>query len=82
MTKPVSAGAEIDLVRTLPGQRLWAVEIKRSLTPKLERGFHHARQDLKVDRAFVVYPGAETYPVAEGVSAIPLRSLARELADA
>ncbi|MER8472731.1 DUF4143 domain-containing protein [Mesorhizobium sp. M1328] len=33
-----AAGAEIDLLLTLPGQRLWAIEIKRSLTPKLEKG--------------------------------------------
>lgn len=75
-----SAGAEIDLILTLPGQRHWAVEIKRSLAPKLERGFHHAREDLEIQRAFVVYPGTETYPVAEGVTATPLRVLAQELA--
>src|SRR5690606_11074807 len=34
-----SAGAEIDLVLTLPGREPWAIEIKRSLAPKLERGF-------------------------------------------
>src|ERR1700674_4713361 len=29
-----SAGAEIDLLLELPGDRLWAIEIKRSLSPK------------------------------------------------
>lgn len=32
-----SAGAEIDLVLAIPGGRLWAVEVKRSLTPKPRR---------------------------------------------
>ncbi|WP_079640303.1 ATP-binding protein [Sphingopyxis flava] len=70
------AGAEIDLLLELPGNRgRWAIEIKRSLSPKLERGFHHAREDLKPDRSFVVYPGADHYPVAEGVSVIGVRKL-------
>ena len=34
-----SAGAEIDLVIILPGGPKWAIEIKRSLSPKVERGF-------------------------------------------
>ncbi len=29
-----AAGAEVDLVLTLPGQHLWAVEIKRSLNQR------------------------------------------------
>jgi predicted AAA+ superfamily ATPase len=39
-------GAEIDLVLTWPGGEEWAVEIKRSLAPTLERGFHSALADL------------------------------------
>ena len=38
-----AAGAEIDLVLELPGGDPWAVEVKRGLTPKLDRGFQHAR---------------------------------------
>lgn len=71
------AGAEIDLFLELPGNRgRWAIEIKRSLSPKIERGFHHAREDLKPDRSFVVYPGTDHYPVSEGVSVIGVRELA------
>ena len=33
-----SGGAEIDLVLSFPDGRLWAVEIKRSLSPRPERG--------------------------------------------
>lgn len=74
------AGAEIDLLLDLPGNRgRWAIEIKRSLSPKLERGFHHAREDLELDRSFVVYPGADHYPVAEGISVIGVRELAEML---
>jgi predicted AAA+ superfamily ATPase len=37
-----SAGAEIDLILELPGGETWAIEVKRSLSPKVERGFHVA----------------------------------------
>ncbi len=74
------AGAEIDLFLELPGNRgRWAIEIKRSLSPKLERGFHHAREDLEPDRSFVVYPGADQYPIAEGVRVMGVRALAELL---
>jgi uncharacterized protein len=51
-----SNGNEIDLVLTLPGGQLWAVEIKRSSAPRVERGFHAACADLKPNKRFVVYP--------------------------
>ena len=72
-------GAEIDLLLAWPDGKLWAVEIKRSLTPKLERGFHSAHADLNPDRSFIVYPGAERYPLSENVEVIPLADLASEL---
>ena len=75
-----SAGAEIDLLLEMPGTELWAIEIKRGLSPNLEKGFHHARADLKPTRSFIVYSGKERYPKADGVEAIGLRELAEELA--
>lgn len=74
-----SSGAEIDLLIVRPGGALWAIEIKRSLSPKLERGFHSACADLKPARKFVVYPGSETYRMAEDIEAISLASLANML---
>jgi len=56
-----------------------AVEIKRSLSPRPERGFHSACADLKPERRFLVYPGDEAYPLADGIEAIPLPNLARLL---
>ena len=74
-----SAGAEVDLLLELPGHGLWAIEIKRSLAPKLSRGLHHARQDLVPDRTFIVYPGTERYQIREGVEVISLEGLCRML---
>ncbi len=70
-----SAGAEIDLILTLPGDRLWAVEVKRSLAPKPDKGFYYACTDLKPERKFVVYPGEERYPLKENIEAISLAGL-------
>ncbi len=41
-----SAGAEIDRLLHLPGGEPWAIEIKRSVSPRPEKRFHHACADL------------------------------------
>lgn len=75
-----SAGAEIDLVLEMPGKRgLWAIEIKRGLSPRPGRGFTSARADLKPRRSFVVYSGEERYPIAQDVEAISLKEMAELL---
>jgi len=76
-----SGGAEIDLLLAWPGGQLWAIEIKRSLTPKAERGFHSACADLKPAKSWVVYPGIERYRLAEDIEAVPLALLAQALRD-
>jgi uncharacterized protein len=65
-----SNGTEIDLVLTLPGGRIWAVEVKRSSAPKIERGFHSACADLQPQRRFIVYPGTERFPLDQNTDAI------------
>ena len=75
-----AAGAEIDLVLQMPGGDLWAVEIKHGLAPRLDKGFHHARQDLNPTRSFVVYSGIQRYPKGEAVEVIGLGELASLLA--
>ena len=72
-------GAEIDLLLSWPDGQLWAIEIKRSLTPKVERGFHAACADLIPTRKFVVYPGTERYRLAADIEVISLVELAQEL---
>ncbi len=74
-----SGGAEIDLLLTWPNGTMWAIEIKRSLSPKVERGFHAACADLSPTRKLVVYPGAETFPLGSDVQAVPLGALCAEL---
>ena len=73
------AGAERDLVLALPGGRVWTIEVKRGVAPKLERGFHHAIADLTPDKSFVVYNGLERFPLSDHTEAIGLADLARAL---
>ena len=75
-----SGGAEIDLLLVWPGGDLWAIEIKRSSAPKVERGFHSACDDLKPSQKWVVYPGKETYPLAADIQVISLHGLCERLA--
>lgn len=74
-----AAGAEIDLVLALPGGKLWAVEIKRSSAPKVERGFHLACADLNPAKRFVVYPGNERFPLDADTEVIGVSALGREI---
>ena len=71
-----AVGAEIDLLLILPDSEMWAVEVKRSLTPRPARGFHVACEDLQPQRRYVVYPGTETFPLAGGIEAIGVRDVA------
>lgn len=76
-----AAGAEIDLLLTPPRHAPWAVEIKRSLAPKLERGFYQACQDIQPERRLVVYGGRETFALAQDVKVVSLLELCRQLSE-
>ncbi len=73
-----SHGAEVDLVLDWPGGERWAVEIKRSLAPTVERGFHSALADLEPERALVVYPGEERYRIRSSIEAIGVAEMCQQ----
>ncbi len=72
-------GAELDLVLEFAGGEKWAIEIKRSSSPKLSKGFHVACEDIQPDKKFVIYSGTDTFPMAEDVTAISLYGLMNEI---
>ena len=75
-----ATGVEIDLVLEFGGkQGTWAIEIKRGMTAKLERGNHVALNDIQPKKAFVVYPGKDRYMKDHGIEAISLYEMAEEL---
>ncbi len=80
-TKPgfyrTSAGAEIDLVLTMPGKEgIWAVEIKRSPAVGVSKSFRNACADLKPSRSFIVHAGEGKHPLSKTVEAIGVRDMA------
>lgn len=70
-----SAGAEIDLVLTWRDGREWAIEVKRTLAPKLDRRLRSAIADVAPERSFVVYSGTERFSLASGVEAIAVAGM-------
>lgn len=72
-------GAEIDLIIKHPDGRVIAIEIKRSSSPKVQRGFFEACKDIQPTHRYVVYDGDETFSIGNTVFAISLQNLMREI---
>jgi predicted AAA+ superfamily ATPase len=72
-----NAGAEIDLLLLDHRNESIAVEIKYSLSPKVERGFWNGMEDLGCKKGFVIYPGDEIYPIGKDVFALPVKNMGR-----
>lgn len=74
-----SAGAEIDLVLEFGIEERWAIEIKRSSTPNLSKGFYLACSDIRATQKFVVYAGQDTFKMNQDVTAISLYGIMEKL---
>lgn len=77
-----SAGAEIDLVLKLPRGQIWGIEIKRTTSPKVTRGFHIAAEELDVSERILVYADEKDVPGQGDVRAMPLMGALERLASA
>ena len=58
---------------------IWAIEIKRALSAKVERGFHIACKDIEPARACLVHAGDDRYPISETLEGISIFRLMEEL---
>jgi predicted AAA+ superfamily ATPase len=72
-------GAEIDLLLEFSPTEKWAIEIKRKSSPSLSPGFHIGCEDVKPQRKFVVYSGNDSFSLGNGVMAISLNDLMKEI---
>jgi hypothetical protein len=72
------AGAELDLL-LLQGGRRYGVEFKYRDAPQMTKSLHVALEDLELERAWIVYPGQESYRVHEKVTVVPISSLSPAL---
>ncbi len=73
------AGAEADLVLEFAPGQCWAIEIKLSSAPTVDRGFHNAADDIAAERRILVYKGKECFPMRGGVEAMPLLDAMNEV---
>ena len=69
-------GAELDLLLMRRGKR-WGIEFKYQDAPTMTKSMHVALANLKLDRLWVIFPGATDYPVHERVECVGLRNLAK-----
>ena len=67
-------GAEIDLLLIHEGKR-YGIEVKYSESPKVTKSIRIALNDLSLERVWVVYPGANAYPVEEAITVLPLADI-------
>ncbi|GBE53252.1 hypothetical protein BMS3Bbin14_01738 [bacterium BMS3Bbin14] len=65
------SGAAVDLFFSKDGRR-YGVEFKFNEAPKISKSMHIALADLRLSHLYVIYPGKESYPVAENISVVSL----------
>lgn len=69
-----ATGTEIDLILAR-GNRLIAFEFKASTTPRMTKGFWNSLRDLNIDKAWIIAPVEESYPLSEKVQVSPLKEI-------
>ena len=50
-------------------------EVKFTEAPKATPSMRSARKDLQLDHLWVIYPGAQTFPMDAGITAVPVTGL-------
>ena len=65
------SGAEVDLLWQEYGKN-WAIEVKYADAPRLTRSMTSAMNDLGLAHLWVLYPGDRAYPLAPGITVLPL----------
>ena len=73
------AQAEIDLVLEGPRRQVIAIEIKRTLSPRVGKGFRLGSEDVRATERYYVIPGTETFPLGHETKAIGLLEMATRL---
>lgn len=73
------AGAEVDLVLEDSSGRVHAIEIKRTLSPKLTPAFRESMTTLGADCGTYLMPRGERFPLSEKVTAINLVDFLSEI---
>ena len=70
-----AAQAEIDLVLEGPRRQVVAIEVTRTLSPGVGRGFLNACEDVKATHRFYVIPAGEDRPMGHDTEGLTLTTL-------
>ena len=73
------AGAELDLMVMRGGKR-HGFEVKYSDAPGTSKSMRTALADLGLEHLWVIYPGEARYPLAERITALPVREIPQVVA--
>jgi len=73
-----ATGVEIDLLLSYADE-LIAIEIKRSSSPTLSKGFHIACEDIKPTSKWVVHLGDDEYKLPDDITVLPLENIMLKL---
>ncbi|MFN9961575.1 MAG: ATPase, partial [bacterium] len=71
------AGAEVDLVLSFPDGRTHAVEIKRTLSPKVTPSLLESMDTINAERATIIIPAGSPYALTSTVDAMSLQDMMR-----
>lgn len=72
------SGIELDLV-LFHGQSRLGFEFKRTTIPQWSKALAIAAEDLQLSHVYVVHAGKDTYPLANGVTALSLVRMGEDL---
>ena len=73
------SGAEVDLVIQMPKGRIWAVEIKKWLAPKVTQGFYTSCKDIKAHKKYVIYSGFDEFEIQNEVTVLGMTAFLKHL---
>jgi len=72
------SGAELDLLIFYKGKRL-GFEFKFNEAPRTQKSMHVAIEDFCLDHLYVIYPGDDSFPMTEKITAMPLPEILESL---
>ncbi len=73
------SGSEIDLLIQFPSEKIWAVEIKYGVAPKVNKNFYITCQEIKATRRYIIYGGDDEFSINNDIKIISLGKFMNEL---
>ncbi|MBW2000524.1 MAG: DUF4143 domain-containing protein, partial [Deltaproteobacteria bacterium] len=67
-------GSELDAFLDLGGRRV-GIEIKYTDAPRITKSIRGAMEDLRLDHAYIIYPGEKSFPMDRKIEALSIRDI-------